>query len=230
MRRLILALVITLALCGCATQGVSSRSYTPPSQSPVKNEKVVGRPQAAVWDELVKELSKSFYVINNIERESRIINVSFNSNSPNDYVDCGRSRRTYTQGDKTETYDYAVAERATFKVAGNAQPNPSMISYAIANRVTSLEGRANIYVAPESGNSDKTVVSVNTRYILTVRVQAESFVQHFNGNILARTPMPSEPNSLIFNTNKESTTNLGADTIVCAGRGKLENEILNMIR
>ena len=54
--------------------------------------------------------------------------------------------------------------------------------------------------------------------------------QQFNGIIVARTPIPSEPLSLIFNTNKESTTNLGADTIVCAGRGKLETEILNMIR
>ena len=117
-----------------------------------------------------------FYVINNIERESRIINVSFNTNSPSDYVDCGRTRRTYTQGEKTETFDYAVADSSTYKMAGTKQPHPATFSYANVRRTPKLEGRSNIYVAPDASNPSSTVVSVNTRYIVTIKVYGEQLL------------------------------------------------------
>ena len=197
MRSFIFAIFIVFAVGGCATQGVNSFNYTPSKEYPADNEKTIARPQSVVWDELVRELSKSFYVINNIERESRIINVSFTSNSPSDYVDCGRTRRTYTQGDKTETFDYAVAERTTFKFAGNTQPHPSMFSYAVVTRTPTLDGRSNIYVAPDPKNSGNTVVSINTRYIVTTRIRGDAFVQHVNGNIMSRSPVQEET-SFIF--------------------------------
>jgi hypothetical protein len=224
------ATVTMMTTAGCATQGVNSFSYTPGELSAVKNEKTVARPQAVVWDELVRELSKSFFVINNIERESRIINVSFNSNSPAEYVDCGRTHRTYTEGDKREDFDYAVAERTTYKIAGDKQPHPAMRSYAVINREPTLEGRANIYVAPDATDLGKTVVSVNTRYILSVRVRGEGIVQHAQGNIINRTHLPEQNQSHIFNTNKASTTTGGAVSVVCAGLGRLETDILKMVR
>ena len=222
------AFVVTLT--GCATQGVSSANYTPGPQNAVKNEKTITRAQAIVWDELVRELSKSFYVINNIERESRIINVSFNTNAPTDYVDCGRTRRTYTQGDKVETFEYDVANSATFKVAGTSQPHPSMFSYAVMRRTPALEGRSNIYVAPDPSNPTSTVISVNTRYVLSVRVDGESIVQHIGGNIMNRTPLRPPESSMIFNTNKPSTTMAGDVAIICASKGRLETEILKMVQ
>jgi hypothetical protein len=93
--------MIAIFITGCATQGVSTYKYTDNAPIQINNELVVSKPQSQVWDILVKELSKSFYVINNIDKESRIINVSFSSNAPSEYVDCGKTHRTYTQGDKT---------------------------------------------------------------------------------------------------------------------------------
>lgn len=229
MRALILAVLIVFCLAGCATQGVSTINYTAGSQSTITNEKIIPKQQSAVWDELVRELSKSFYVINNIERESRIINVSFNSNSPSDYVDCGQTHRTFTQGDKTETFDYAVADRSTYKLSSQTQPDPRFSTYAVVNRVPTLEGRSNIYVAPEATNSDRTVVSVNTRYIVTIRVEGVAYVQNLAGYTLRTTPIPNQTSSFIFNTNKPSTTSEGGISFVCAGNGRLESEILRMI-
>jgi len=97
---ILVGLVIGVAASGCATQGKSTTTYLKPTISEVKNEIDVTKSYAQVWDVLVKQLSKSFYVINNIDKESRIINVSFSTNSPAEYIDCGRTLRTYTQGKK----------------------------------------------------------------------------------------------------------------------------------
>jgi hypothetical protein len=62
------AFVVTVALAGCATQGKNSFQYTEPKQAPIRNEIQVNAPQPQVWDTLVRDLAKSFYVINNIDR------------------------------------------------------------------------------------------------------------------------------------------------------------------
>ncbi len=230
MYKLFLGAIGASILSGCATQGTSTADYNPGTASKVTNEKAVNRPQNVVWDELVRELSKSFFVINNIERESRIINVSFNSNSPEQYVDCGRTQRTYTEGDKRESYNYAVAERSTYKVAGQKQPNPSFKNYAVITRETSLDGRANIYVAPDPSNPARTIVSVNTRYILSVKTRGDGFIENSYGQVVNRSPVPEQAQSIIFNTNQPGSLAAGQATIVCAGLGKLEADVLTMVR
>jgi len=215
---------------GCATQGTNSFNYVPSSSASIQNEKTFARPQAAIWDELVRELSKSFFVINNIERESRIINVSFNSNSPTDFVDCGRSERTYTQGDKTERFDYDIAGASTYKIAMKQQEHPSFSYYAVIRRETSLEGRSNIYVAPDPSDNSKTVVSVNTRYILTIRVKGDQIAEHANGNRVSRGRVSENTTTRIFNTNKPSSETSFGVTTVCHGNGKLETDVIKLIR
>ena len=223
--------ITLLILCtGCATQGSNTFNYVPNDPITIRNEKTVTKPQAAVWDELVRELSKSFFVINNIERESRIINVSFNSNSPGEFVDCGRTTRSYTQGEKVERYDYEVAGFSTFKVAAIRQEHPAFANYSLIRREPSLEGRSNIYVAPDPSDSSRTVISVNTRYILTIRIRGDNFAEHASGNKQARGSLSEVTRSYIFNTNKPSREQSGEITIVCFGRGKLETDILNMVR
>jgi len=226
----LLVVVAALVATGCATQGVNSFTYKPSIASTVQNEKIVARPQAIVWDELVRELSKSFYVINNIERESRLINVSFISNSPVEYVDCGRSARHYTQGTKVETFEYAIAAPSTYKFAGQRQPTPSMISYAIVQREPSLEGRSNIYVAPQQNDSTRTIVSVNTRYVLNLKTRGTAFIEGVNSNIIRQDPLPERSTQIIFNTNATASSTDQNATITCFGTGKLELDILNMVK
>lgn len=228
----ICVIVLTaILLSGCATQGISSLKYTDNTPIQVKNEIEVSKPQSQVWDTLVKELSKSFYVINNIDKESRIINVSFSSNSPEEYVDCGKSHRTYTQGDKSEVYDYDVAGPAEFKVATTRQEHPAFANYINIRREPMLEGRSNIYVAPDEKDNSKTIVTVNTRYVLTIRVKGEAFAQHVSGNIFSQGRIPEETTTIIFNTNKAGQKEIGGGAnMTCFSKGKLEKEILDMIR
>lgn len=145
-------------------------------------------------------------------------------------MDCGKSHRTYTQSDKTETYDYDVAGPAEFKVAADRQEHPSVANYAIIRREPILDGRSNVYVAPDEKDNGKTIVTVNTRYILTIKVKGEAFAQHVRGNIFSRGRLPEETTTVTFNTNKSGQQEIGGGSkITCFSKGKLEKEILDMI-
>lgn len=222
----------SLAVLGaCATQGTNTYNYSPPTPVQVRNEITIGAPYGKVWDVLVRELAKSFYVINNIDKESRIVNVSFTSTQPNDFIDCGRSSRTYVEGDKVERFDYDVASRSSFKVAAQRQEHPAFTNYGTLVREPTLEGRSNIYVAPVEGDPSKTTVSVNTRYVLTIRVRGEAFARHISGNVQSRGRIPENTTTVSFNTGSVGThEEPNFPTLRCSGRGKLENEVLAFVR
>ena len=224
----ILSLVILLS--GCATQGTNTFKYNPSTLLKIPNEITVSKPYSEVWDGLVKELSKSFYVINNIDKESRIINLSFSSSSPSDFVDCGKSYRTYKQGDKLETYNYNVAGSAKFKVATEKQEHPSFVNYVLINRKPNLEGRSNIYIAPEEHDKTRTSITVNTRYIVSVIVKGEAFAEHVNGNVFSRGQIPENTTTVSFNTNQIGQVEVGnPEMLTCVSKGKLEKEVLEMV-
>ena len=117
---------------------------------PIQNEAVINKPFSQVWDELVKGLAKSFYVINNIEKASRLINVSFSTESPQSYVNCGKSIRTYERDNERANYEYEIAASSTYKLAaGRVGQYGQYIGTLHVHRSTSLEGRVNVYVAPQ---------------------------------------------------------------------------------
>jgi hypothetical protein len=221
---------IIIVISGCATPGINSRNYTKHDPKSVTNEIQVDQPYSQVWDKLVRELSKSFYVINNIDKESRIINISFSSQTPSDFVDCGEAHRTYKHGKEVENYDYNVVDSSTYKWAGGAQASFSF--FANIRRTASLEGRSNIYLAPLENDKSKTAVAVNTRYMLTIEVTGDTYAQHVNGNIFSRGPIPHVPTTVIsFNTNKPIEHDFGEGVILtCFSNGKLEQDVLQILQ
>ena len=103
--RVHLSYVASLAIMLAACAG-STTSYQPPAQYAVQTERRVALQFDEAWDRYVAELSKSFYVINNISKKSRIINVSLSTvNSwtvyrlwrDNPYIHASRYRRTDLQ-------------------------------------------------------------------------------------------------------------------------------------
>ena len=226
----IIIVLASIAFTGCATQGVSTSQYTEGKRTAIKNEITVSGQYSGVWDALVRDLAKSFYVINNIDKDSRIINVSFSSQKPDDYIDCGRTQRSFREGEHTESFNYAVAARSTFKVAAARQEHPAFSNYAVFTREPALEGRANIYVAPSTADPNSTTVSVNTRYILNVKVRGEGFAKHISGNVMSRGRIPEETYTQTFNTNSSSSTDAGGGvSVVCFATGALEREILDLL-
>lgn len=219
-------LILIVLLTGCATQGISTFKYIPNAPTTTINELTISEQHSKVWDNLVKELSKSFFIINNIDKESRIINISFSTTTPSDYVDCGKSYRTYSQYGKTDVYEYNTANSAIFKEATIRQIDPVFANYIIVHRETELEGRSNVYIAPNENDKNLTTVSVNTRYIMTFKRKGELYAEGVSGEAFLQSNIPEKISSVSFNTNRPSTS-LKEDPISCFSTGRLEKEILD---
>ena len=234
MNRTICLLIISfliINILGCATHHTSSLVYMPPNEVKYDNEAFVDRPFEVVWDELVEQLSKSFYVINNIEKASRIINVSFSTEAPEEYVDCGTSTREYGGKSNMSTYTYKVAETSYYKAASRAGAYSQFPVDGNMNRETSLEGRANIFVAPE-GNGAK--ITINCRYIFKVTSSGSYETRNVFGQVFERGVIPPNTSEVVFNTNQEKKSNWGTPSepqfVTCHSTGKLEQEILNLVK
>jgi hypothetical protein len=209
-----LAAASVVLVAGCATSEVD---YSPPLVSQVDNEAEIPGDFDAVWDRLIKNLASDFFLINNVEKASRIINVSFSSNEPEKYVDCGVSHRSFTDARGKTDYFYPTAKSSVF-VFVDTQTGQAFN----ARRQTKLEGRANIYVATTSENT--TTVSVNTKYVFNINLTFTDI----NG-----VPAGGTSNSFELSTKTPfipNTDNPTAEIISCASAGVLEKKILSYAR
>jgi hypothetical protein len=199
-------LFISATLGSCAG---STANYQAPSEIRVENERTLPISFEQAWDLYVAELSKSFFVINNISKESRIINVSFQTTTPSQFIDCGMSTRTSKHPATGEQrFVYPTADSSTYN-AGVDGTNYLMT----VNRTANLEGRINIYMAPDD---NRTLLRVNARYVWDVNVTQVSNMGQVSPNY----------NSTISFGSVEA----GRDTeITCRSNGNLEQKLLNLI-
>jgi hypothetical protein len=175
-------------------------------------------------------MAKSFFVINNIDKDSRIINLSYSSDKPQEYVDCGRTKRTYSDGKTTESYEYGFTDNiAKYKSSSDKQANPNFSSVGLILRRASLEGRANVYVAPENSS---TLISVNAKSVVKVNLSGEVLVMNFAGGVVNRQAIPpvSADVTAVTKGSTESTVAIGStvETVTCYSTGRLEQAILDL--
>jgi hypothetical protein len=200
-----------MTLYGCAG---TVASYTPPSTSGenVNTEKVVDAIFDVTWDEYVKELSKSFFVINNISKESKIINVSFSTNRPSNYIKCGTTQVTSKHPARgTQTFTFAASDSSDHWVGVDGT------NHILNNsRRAELEGRANIYIAPAP--NDQTIMRANARYVLGIeeKISGVTILHQQTNNY-----------SLSFSTQEIGTT---SDGMTCISNGKFEQELLGLAK
>src|SRR3546814_14775343 len=81
-----------LLTAGCAAQ--ADLNYRKPTQPSLTNSRTVNAGFEETWNRLVRNPSSEFFVINNIEKAYRIINVIFQTDAPERYVDCGVTHPT----------------------------------------------------------------------------------------------------------------------------------------
>ena len=211
-----------VAIGGCATPATNTFEYIESSPTEVQNEALIEDDFEAVWSRLVRQLATGFFVINNIEKESRLINVSFSSTNPEDYIDCGTTKRTFVQGKTLEELDYNVAADSAYKYGGGVDPSGTAALIGYAKRSTNLDGRINIYIAPIG---ESTEVTANVRYVLTIKTSAIENYEDSFGNITLTQPGPTDTVTISFNTNQPNRTEA---RISCFSKGVLEVEILGM--
>jgi len=206
----LLALTLVSSLAACAS---SKFDYFEPNQpNQFSTETTISRDFNSVWDGYVASLSESFFVINNISKESRLINVSFSASPPQEYINCGRTKLTSSHPAKgTETFNYEVAADS------NTWYGVDGTNHVIERkRDTTLNGRANIYIAPTENGV--TLVRANARYVLDISVVENGLTLNHHTSI---------NHSITFATKETGTSN---DGVKCYSKGKLEQDLLELAR
>lgn len=206
----IIAVLILTILAGCA----GKFEYTRPKSLPTLNNSVViNKSKDEVWKQIVPMLGKQFFVINNLDKDSGIINISY-SGDPERYVDCGRiisyvknarGERTYVFPASKSYQDYEIMD-----IRGGA-------GLFFVSRKMSLEGRMNIIVEDIGNNQSR--VTANTRYILTKTTTFRNVQGHSN----------TVTNTLSFNSGQEGISEGSGPNMICQATGKLEDEVLSLL-
>jgi hypothetical protein len=229
-RPLVVCMALWLAGCGSAERSFeSTAAYEAPVEHHIVVETVVDLPFEATWDAMIRRLSESSFRVATLEKASRFVDVHLDLSSalataatrPGRYVDCGRTLRTFSDGESEERFDYAVVEssRHRVSVAGDDGYRVSDV-----DRRVGLEARASIYLQPEGGN--RTRITVNARY--TVEIEISGTLVLFPTDLDAK---PSEARS--FGPRVESiqftTFDPGRDDrrggLVCRSTGAFEHSL-----
>lgn len=198
--------LMVVSLGGC---GTSTASWEPPGSHSIDNEKLINSSFDDTWDRLIQNLAKDFFVINNVEKNSRILNVSISTTEPFKFIDCGVATRVFNAGGgQKETVVYPSAGPADYRVPTDT------IYPAKVQRRTELEGRVNIYVAPKG---TQTLVTVNSKYVLIINTIAQRYY-NFNWHNFTLPPVKKILSS--------SAPSLSDEGWYCVSNGVLEMKII----
>ncbi|SRR6266545_4413266 len=206
-------LALTLSCAGCLSGNLQ---YTPPqSAAPsAPNSLTVDKSLDTVWKELVPALGSRFFVINNLDKESGLINVSYSGN-PESYVDCGQIESWVDNARGKRTYNMPGASSQSYEFKGS----DGMLYFG--ERKMSLEGRMNLIL--ESLSPTQTRITVNTRYVVSRNLQARR----------VDLGMPnSTADSIAFNAGQRAEFPQRGATkpLTCQPTWKLETDVLDLVK
>ena len=207
-----LATLIVLGLSGCLTGTYTYRG--PATSPPTSNAITIERPFDDVWKVLVPGLGKRFFVINNIDKASGLVNLSYSGN-PETYVDCGQMTIFVknARGDRTYNFPAASAHQVYESVDDG--------SLFFLERKVSLEGRMNLIVQQLS--ETQTQVTANTRYIITRSAQSRRVDLQYPASI---------SDTISFNSGQSASfAPRGKNQpVTCRPTGRFENDVLDIVR
>ncbi len=200
----------SLLIAGCSTQ----QTYIQPNHNArVPQSVIVNQSKDVFWPLAVARLGSEFFIINNLDKDSGLINVSY-SGEPTRFVDCGIIDLKTDVPNPTATTRFPGAA----PLANYTMFNGGFVFFV--NRTMSLDGRANIIIQQAGANSSR--ITVNTRYAVTrgMRVRAG------NGET------DSESETVAFGSNSIGTFKGGrlGRHLECRATGELERQVLDSIR
>ena len=204
-------LLVLIFFAGCGNEF----KYTKPSTDyDIKNSIILNKSKDEVWAELVPALSQTFFVINNIDKESGLINVSY-SGDPAEYIDCGIIYSMVKNLAGERKYCFHAASGYKEYEVWFSGPRP-------VKRKMQLEGRININV--QEVTPEQTKVSVYTKYI--VNREFSMLVVYYTGyNKFSRWDTQSD--SVSFTTGEIGKFSNGETECRC--NGKIEQTIIDLL-
>jgi hypothetical protein len=211
-------LLLGVVVGGCASVMDGRLDYKPPTLASIPvNVKVIDRPRELVWSTAVPALGKQFFVINNLDKGSGLINVSY-SGEPERYVDCGvvSSYVKNMAGERTFTFPGASAQQS-YQVM-NPLSSGGLVFW---ERKMSVEGRVNLLF--EEVGPTRTRVTASTRYVVTRSQSGRN----------ATSPIPQTSNdSISFNSQSGASFPASAQgrALQCVATGAMERELLDLVQ
>jgi hypothetical protein len=206
---------VTLIASGCVT---GQYQTTPPTSSKnVEHAITIDKPKDAVWSELVPALAKSFFVVNNIDKDSGFINVGY-AGDPEKYVDGGVFHGWVKNLQGRRDYDFPASRSyAKYEVFESGQIRR-------VERTLTLDGRINMTL--EELGAEKTLVTVTAKYILTKSGQVFHLVvdQNYRSTWVPEAFM----HTASFTTGSDGY--FPGNPNPCRATGLLETEILDLLR
>lgn len=208
-----------LATPGLATAKLldGGASYTPPTTSlQIENSRDLALPYDAAWRAVVAHLAETSFVIDNIDKDSGLITVSFSVSDPRAAVDCGQW--SYWVKNMRGRRDYNNEGAAPF-AAYELLDNRTLVN---VERSVSLSGKFNILVTAPTDKSSK--VKVTARFVHSVSLKVAPLILDRN---FRRVEPRTFTDSMGFNSGQEAQ--LPGGQTKCRSNGSLEKQVLDGI-
>jgi len=209
-------LVAIVSLVGCARLDVAANYVEPRPQAEAATLRV-DRPFDRVWNDLVRRISQSFFDVEQVSKDSRLISLSVSDAEVGGLVDCGRL--TYQVND--ETWDFAAAEDS--RLFRSSYFEEIDLVHETSERI----GRMNIFVAPEEGG---TRIEVNAIFELGMKQQGESVRNNLMGRRNDWKKWGPYSAKFRMTTTRPDEQGFGLRTVRCQSSRKWESEILELAR
>lgn len=187
--------------------------YIEPTTARSDNVLTVDAPINKVWNSALHKLSGRFFMINSLDKNSGLMNISY-SGDPENYIDCGRIVSSVGNIKGKTVYDFQASKaEQRFAVMQTIYP------YDV-HRTMWLDGHVNLIF--EELGPGKTRITAKTRYVLTRKVAVQAI---FGGPL-------TETDAISFNLDNGAAFPAGSDgrATKCISTGKLESEILLAVK
>ena len=202
----IFALLFLMFALGACIQG-GANYQAPETSTRFANSKTVDQTKSQVWSNLIPKIGKEFFVINNLDKESGLVNISY-SGDPSRFVDCGTVQHTVTNLQGTRNYSFPGASPSeTYETTQNGM-------LFRVSRQMALDGRMNLII--EELSPGQTQVSANTRYVLTKDFRVWD----------VQNRMHSDSETINFNGGSVGTFSSGTQ---CKSTGEFERIVLDLV-
>ena len=152
MNKFLSSLVMIILLSSCAVEKKLTENvgkYFPPNidGSNFKNSVITNKNFDETWVSIIDFVNDSFFKIENLEKDSGLLTLSFGSKKPEKFIDCGDFQYTL----------FFTGEEF----------NGSYIDYAKSGLLAVLEAKMNINIRKIDNESTK--ISINTNYTFSTQ-------------------------------------------------------------
>ena len=167
----VIVVFIMLFIASASASGV----YKPPMKNNSENQfsKIINKPFDEVWDRLISYSAGTFFGIENFEKESGLLTLSFGASNPEEYITGG-----YWKVDIK-----VLAQKRNFE--------GDYVKYLSSYNKGQLIGKMNIVVVKI--DSAKTKVVVNARYIFSDDTTTWSFNSGSCAEVMVANPANGTP-------------------------------------